>query len=82
MTEAYVAVGGKKRVRLLPEKFRKYCCGRYQHLRERGLSHGEARLMIECEPEYQSLPLWAVLLAQVLIYLLQQWWESRSRAKA
>lgn len=77
MSEAFVAVGQKKRVRLLPEKFRKFCCGRYQNLRSRGFTHGEARLLIEGEPEYRALPLWAMLLAQVLLYLLRKWWESR-----
>ena len=46
---AFDAVGNKKRVRLLPLAFRKYCCGRYANLRERGFEHGEALLLIHCE---------------------------------
>lgn len=76
---AFEAVGTKKRVRLLPLAFRKYCCGRYANLRERGFDHGEALLLIQGEPEYRALPLWAMLLAQVLFYLLRAWWEARDK---
>ena len=76
---AFEAVGTKKRIRLLPLAFRKYCCTRYTGLRERGFEHGEALLLIQGEPEYRALPLWAMLLAQVLFYLLRQWWENRQK---
>jgi len=78
MTEAFEAVGSRKRVRLLPLEFRKYCCARYQELRGRGLDHGEAVFLIKMGPEYGALPIWAMMLASLLFQLLLAWWKNRN----
>lgn len=76
-TEAFEAVGRRKRVRLLPQDFRKYACARYQVLRSRGFTHGEATLLVQGEPEFRALPLWAMILSHLLFKLLLHWWENR-----
>lgn len=78
MTEAFEAVGNRKRVRLLPIEFRKYACARYQDLRGRGFEHAETVWLIKGEPEYGALPIWAMMLASLLFQLLLAWWRNRN----
>lgn len=78
LTEAYEAIGRKRRVALLPDEFKRYACARYQTLRSRGFEHAEAVWLIKGEPEYGLLPWWAMLLASVLFQLLLAWWRNRN----